>query len=146
MNRSSLAVANRFLDKAGSAGLTPMQVLKLTYLAQGWMLGLYGTSITEDDVQAWRYGPVFPNIYGNVARKQIVKDLLPVFINEEDFTPREKNLIDLVWDKYGRMSGLNLSALTHIKDSPWDVTYRKFGQNAVIPKDEIRNYYFNLAA
>src|SRR5437870_2146380 len=40
----SRTVANHFLRLAREKGdfLTPMQVLKLVYIAHGWMLGLYG--------------------------------------------------------------------------------------------------------
>lgn len=76
-------------------------------------------------------------------------DMLPdatLYIKEVRAGCIEADLIDQVWRKYGPKSGLALSALTHAQGSPWDVTYRKFGQNSVIPKNLIREYYAKKAA
>ena len=145
MAHSSEAVANKFLEKAGADGLDPMKLLKLTYLAQGWMLGLYGPPLIWNDVEAWRYGPVFREIYNRVAGRACVIDRLPISKTEK-FEADEADLVDQVWEKYGAKSGLQLSALTHAAGSPWDITYRKFGQNSVIPKTLIREYYAKKAA
>ena len=44
-------------------------------------------------------------------------------------------------DQYGCYPGLYLSSLTHRPGSPWDKTWRKYGQNAVIPRDLIQAHY-----
>ncbi|MBV9510077.1 MAG: DUF4065 domain-containing protein, partial [Caulobacteraceae bacterium] len=64
----SRTVANRFLELARERGqmLTPMQLLKLVYIAHGWMLGLAGRPLIRDEVQAWQYGPVIPPLYNAV--------------------------------------------------------------------------------
>lgn len=123
-----------------------MQVLKLTYLAQGWMLGLYSVPLVWDDAEAWRYGPVFRRIYNEVAGQPKIARQLFMSPSADPFDERETNLIDQVWEKYGKMNGLQLSALTHTTGSPWDITYKNFGQNSVIPKDLIRDYYAKFAA
>lgn len=140
MAHSALAIANRLLDKAGPSGLDPMKLIKLAYLSQGWMLGLYGEPLTWSDVEAWRYGPVFREIYRHVAGKPIIQHKLPT-LDRQAFSSHEEHLIDQVLQKYGSLTGIQLSALTHASGSPWDVTYRRFGQNSVIPKELIRDYY-----
>ncbi|WP_131993555.1 type II toxin-antitoxin system antitoxin SocA domain-containing protein [Dokdonella fugitiva] len=40
-----------------------MQLLKLVYLCHAWTLGLLGRPLLREEVQAWRYGPVFPALY-----------------------------------------------------------------------------------
>ena len=77
MAHSSEAVANQILTRAGAAGLDPMKLLKLTYLAQGWSLGLYAEPMIWNDVEAWRYGPVFREIYRKVAGGSRVTTCLP---------------------------------------------------------------------
>jgi uncharacterized phage-associated protein len=143
MPLSSIAVADKLLECAGEAGLDPMQLLKLDYLCQGWMLGLYGEPLIWNDVEAWRYGPVFRNVYGLVAGKPIVVGSLSSWFKKppETFDPRQLQLISQVYQKYRTWSGLQLSALTHAPGSPWDITYRTYGQNAVIPKELIRDFY-----
>jgi len=144
MRNSAIAVANRLLEKAGSDGLDPMKLIKLAYLCQGWMLGLYHQPLVWNDVEAWRYGPVFRELYRYVAGKPTIIGSVGISSDEKirgSFDDRESDLIDQVYEKYGKKSGLALSALTHAPGSPWDVTYRERGQNSVIPKDLIEEYY-----
>ena len=64
-----VAIANYFiglyeLDKKNSGeGLDLMQLLKLSYLAHGFKLGITGHPLSNENLEAWRYGPVFPSIY-----------------------------------------------------------------------------------
>lgn len=143
MAHSTSTIANEFIRRAGPGELDPMKVLKLTYIGQGWMLGLYDEPLVWNDVEAWRYGPVFRNLYRKVAGREKVRR-----IDDESgaaLNGREEHLVEQVWERYSGKSGLQLSAMTHAKDSPWDITYRRFGQNAVIPKRLIRDHYANLA-
>ena len=60
-----LTVADAILKiaKAKGQSLTPMQVVKLTYIAHGWSLGLRGKDLFRNQIQAWQYGPVIPDLY-----------------------------------------------------------------------------------
>jgi len=55
----TLAVANYLIGKAQSEGrsITPMQLIKLVYIAHGWTLGLYDQPLIGEQVEAWTYGP-----------------------------------------------------------------------------------------
>jgi uncharacterized phage-associated protein len=54
---SSINVAKWFVDKAAKEGktLTPLQLMKLVYIAHGWMLGTYGRPLIKDRIEAWKY-------------------------------------------------------------------------------------------
>lgn len=146
---SSITVANRFLDlareKAGS--LTPMQVLKLVYIAHGWTLGLYGRPLIRDDVEAWQYGPVIPHLYNAMRkfRSNPVTNPLPdrgaVALDAES-----ADMIDQVYGIYGQISGPGLSRLTHVKGSPWDTIYMDGEFGLTIPNDIIEDHYARKAA
>jgi antitoxin SocA-like protein len=58
-------VANEFIRLAEADGraLTPLQVIKLAYIAHGWMLALYQRPLISDSIEAWKYGPVIPTLY-----------------------------------------------------------------------------------
>lgn len=145
----SRTVANRFLTLAQEAGdcLTPMQVLKLVYIAHGWMLGLYGRPLIKDEVQAWQYGPVIPTLYNAMRdyRGSVVTNALKAPA-EDTLTANEDDLVQQVYGMYGKKSGPALSRLTHADGTPWDLTYRPGSFGLVIPTDTIEDHYQRLAA
>lgn len=145
----SLVVADRFLALARERGdaLTPMQLLKLVYIAHGWTLGLYGRPLVSDEIQAWQYGPVIPRLYNAVRRfrSQPVEGPLATGGHEE-LDEQERSIVDQVYAIYGRMSGPALSRLTHAAGSPWAQTYVPGEFGMVIPNDIIEDHYQRLAA
>lgn len=144
----SRTVANRLLENARADGrdLTPMQILKLVYLAHGWMLGLYSRPLITDEIQAWQYGPVIPALYKHMKdyRGGPVREPLPMFRTEHP-SPPQSNVIEQVYELYGDKSGPALSRLTHAPGSPWAAVYDpdKFG--IVISNDIIEDHYKRLA-
>ncbi len=145
----SRTVANCFLDLASDCGdsLTPMQVLKLVYIAHGWMLGLYGRPLIKDDVQAWQYGPVIPTLYNAVRDYRSAPVTRMLREPAKDFLdPNEKDLVEQVYKIYGKKSGPALSRLTHAPGTPWALTYEPGAFGVVIPTDIIEDHYQRLAA
>ncbi|MBV1823336.1 Panacea domain-containing protein [Komagataeibacter oboediens] len=140
----AITVANRFLALAQkrNATLTPMQVLKLVYLAHGWMLGLYGRPLFQDSVQAWQYGPVIPSLYNKVRsfKSQPVIGPLPSS-DPKGLTPEEESVADQVYAIYGDLSGPALSRLTHAPNTPWSQTYDPHHFGLQISNDLIENFY-----
>ena len=69
----SLAVAQHMINRctqAGDPAITPMQLIKLVYIAHGYMLGKHGRPLLDEAVQAWQYGPVVPSVYQAVKSFQ----------------------------------------------------------------------------
>ena len=60
-----IQIANYFIKSSFRTGdeLTPMKLIKLTYIAHGWHLGLYDSELIDEPVYAWKYGPVVQSIY-----------------------------------------------------------------------------------
>lgn len=145
--RDSRTVANRFLDLARERGdaVTPMQLLKLVYIAHGWMLGLHGKPLIRDEVEAWQYGPVIPKLYNAIRRfrSQPVEGSLGTDGKKLDVT--EDDIVCQVYEIYGKKSGPALSRLTHQKGSPWDTVYEHGTYGTVIPNDLIEDHYATLA-
>ena len=52
---SSITVANEFISLAKKDGyyFTPMQLLKLVYIAHGWMFGFFNEPLIDDDIEAF---------------------------------------------------------------------------------------------
>ena len=148
MEHDSRSVANELIRRAHDDGrdVTPMQVVKLAYYCHAWMLGLYHRPLLEQPVEAWRYGPVVPEIYrslrrygGEPVRRPI--DMESAGATERPYDPCEANIINQVSEKYGHLSGKRLSAMTHAIGTPWHQVWTKHGRNAVIPDPIIEDYY-----
>lgn len=139
----SKVVANRLLAHVFEhrEALTPMQLLKLVYIAHGWMLGLYHRPLIKDDVQAWQYGPVIRPLYNAVRayRSRPVTERLSASMAPLD--PAAESIIKQVYDHYGHMSGPALSRLTHARGTPWDLTYEPGSFGVTIPNDLIEDHY-----
>lgn len=142
---SPIAVARYLLTKteAMQVTVTPMKLLKMVYLAHGWMLGIHGLPLVRGRVEAWQYGPVFPELYHAIkhlgAQPVRVRDL-PAEPFEE-FDPEEKQVMRDAVEQYGPITAARLSSLTHAPDSPWELTYRKGIRRRAIPNELIEFYY-----
>ena len=142
---SARKVANYFLDKAEERGegLSPMKVIKIVYIAHGFMLANRDTGLIADVVEAWEYGPVIADLYH--ALKRYGNDPIPIRLEERiasyDFNDDEKTVMDKVFDHYGKFSGGDLSGLTHQEGTPWDKVWKEFGKNAIIPDKLTRRHY-----
>lgn len=145
--RDSRTVANRFIALANSKSdaLTPMQVLKLTYMAHGWMLGLVGRPLIKDEIEAWQYGPVIPVLYNAVRRYKSQPVNEPISGVDSNLDADELHIIDQVYQIYGQRTGPALSRLTHQPGSPWAKVYRPGSFGMEIPNDLIEDHYSSLA-
>jgi uncharacterized phage-associated protein len=155
MSGSVKAVANEFLDLAqrDRVSIDPLQMQKFVYQAQGWTLGLTGAPLFNEQIEAWEYGPVVPELYHSLKAYgafPIRGRLMKFDYREErvvtarsDFDEIESEIIERVWKKYGRWNGPRLVALTHRRDAPWDRTRRNHpGENdARIPRDLMREWF-----
>lgn len=140
-------VANRFLELAREQGrqLTSMQILKLVYIAHGWMLGLNGRPLISQPVEAWQYGPVVRDVYNSVRGygRNAVQAPLITFGGELDYY--ENDMVRQVYNLYGHMDGIALSNITHMPSTPWAQTYKPGSFGAVIPNDLIAAHYQRLS-
>jgi len=143
-------VANRFIELAAQAGrkLTPMQLIKLTYIAHGFSLAIYKRPLLDESVEAWKYGPVVPSLYKRL--KKYGSTAVADQISSWSFRPTERleeddrQLVDLVFQKYGHFTGVQLSHLTHRPGTPWAETYEPNAYGVEIDDAVIRTHYATL--
>lgn len=140
----STAIAN-YLIGASPHGLDALQVMKLAYIAHGFTLGLRGRPLLEDDVEAWKLGPVMRRIYHVLpGGSGHIREALT--FERAELTREDKELVDTVLERYGKYTGLYLSSLTHSVGSPWEKTWSTYGKNAIIPQDLIRSHYERIVS
>jgi uncharacterized phage-associated protein len=141
-------VANRFLELANAQGksLTPMQLLKLVYIAHGWTLGLVGRPLIRQPIEAWQYGPVVRDVYNGVRIYGRAPVRAPIWAPPGDMLdPVEDGMVRQVFDLYGDMDGISLSNITHMPNTPWAQTYQHGSFGTVIPDDLIASHYQRLS-
>ena len=157
----SKAIANQFLTLAIVEGVpvTHMMLQKLVFLAHGWSLGLFDEPLINDNVEAWRYGPVIPSLY--YAFKRFGKEPITDLADDDDENPKPalipsgeehevtRLLIKKIWDTYKDKDPIILSQMTHTPDSPWSKTVARYQKNPppnlVIPEKYMQEYYAKQA-
>ncbi len=117
-----LDAARYFIVRAYEDGIeaqmTNMKIQKLLYYSQSLHLALYGEPLFDEEIQAWRYGPVCPpayRFYSEFEAKQ-----LPIPTKEIRFNiPEETHkLLEEVWEYFGGYHAYRLSDMTHL-EFPW---------------------------
>lgn len=140
-----LTVADDILKIAKERGktLTPMQLVKLTYIAHGWALAILKRDLFRNRIEAWKYGPVIPDLYH--ATKSYGRNPIPLGAISNSGTPSvdpetHKFLVD-IFNKYGHLEGITLSYLTHQSGTPWDQVFNPYQRHIEIPDPLIKAHY-----
>ena len=136
--RSFLLVASS-LEAADTISNLKMQ--KMLYYAQGWHFAHFNTPLFDDEIEAWKHGPVVRQVYNEFkkyGRDAISFDELDSF-DKNTINSDEQEFITFVFKRLSRISAWELAELTH-KESPYKDNFVE-GMNNNIPKDEIKNYF-----
>lgn len=138
-------IANWFVNRAQQEGrqLTIMQLLKLIYISHGWHLEMQHSPLIINKVEAWKFGPVIPDVY-NAFRAQGVQVQHPVPVTPRPIAPSDVHLLEQIYNSYGGLSAQKLSDITHIPGGPWDQATRQLGYFAPITNDIILPHYQQL--
>ena len=137
-------IANEILVLCKKRGISvsPLKLMKLTYIAFGWFAALRGERLFSARIEAWRYGPVMPNLYH--VTKRYGRDPIPerLISDQESLDDREvREFLDEIVQKYGSLSAIQLSNITHLPDSPWRKAHDPNSGGAKIPFGLIKDHY-----
>ncbi len=140
-------VASYILDITGT--ITTMKLQKLAYYSQAYSLATTGYPLFDEDFQAWRNGPVCPELFAMHRGKFLIRKgelVLPGTddMNGDSLTDSQKLIVKKVCEKFSESSGSDLSDLTHRED-PWKNAYDVTDGSAIcvkkITKDSLKEYY-----
>ena len=140
-------VANAFIERAQEEHkpLTPLQIQKLIYFANAWMLVEHDRPLIDEEFEVWKYGPVVPSVYYSLSRfgGGPVTERIPLHEGQQrEFDEEEKDVINRVLHFYGRMTGPQLSSITHLPNTPWA---QAKGKGMIsISNDLVHKYYLDL--
>jgi uncharacterized phage-associated protein len=97
-----------------------MQLQKILYYLQGYLLGMSGEKLFDESIMAWEHGPVVPEVYQHFkycgGNKISFADDVPI--------PEElKGVVNLVVSEKGPMPASALRNATH-EEMPYSTTSR----------------------
>ncbi|EPK0249459.1 Panacea domain-containing protein [Serratia marcescens] len=143
-----ICIVNEFIDRANKNGasLTHMQAQKLLYIAHGYSLAFLGEPLLEEPVCAWRYGPVIPSVYYALRHNRsnpIVQKAVSTSFEAKEVDSKTVALLDMIYETYGKLSGVDLSEYTHRSGTPWSQAMEK--RENIIADTTIQDYYQRLA-
>ena len=141
MSYTATPVANWIIDKANNTdsgdNITNLKLQKLLYYFQGYYLAVFDKPLFDEEIEAWQYGPVVPQVYytfnsfGKGNLEVTPEGVAP-------FTDEEKELLNEVFDVYNDFSAVGLMHRTH-NEPTWKNT--PIGKGNVISKEKLLNYF-----
>ncbi len=144
MAHDARSVANEIIRRGARQNrvFTHLQVQKLIYYCHAYCLAINGKPLIKQAVSAWQHGPVIEVVYHALKRygnNQVHP--IPRFRGDV-YDPDEDAIINSVVEKYGGLSGIALSNMTHRTGSPWhQVVGSNYTRDQTIPDDMIEAYY-----
>ena len=125
-----------------------MTLVKYVYIAHGWTLAYTGRPLIKHQVEAWRGGPMIPEVYHAFSWQKIfvtekAQGYHPEFGELPIYTTKlnaeEQDIVDKVFDRYSRFDAFQLGDLTKKAGTPWDqFKERTYGR---IPNKVIAQHY-----
>ena len=157
MSITATHVANYLIKKSLKENkhfLDLLRINKMTYLCFGWASAITGEYLFKDRIEAWRLGPVIPNLYHQFKHygvrfieepsKEINFATLETYVDTVDKKEVGKEIIkiiDKVWATYKGLRASTLIELTHTKGTPWSQVYESYDKGTEIKKESIKAFY-----
>ncbi|WP_304094730.1 Panacea domain-containing protein [Phascolarctobacterium succinatutens] len=133
----ALEIAKYIISKCFKEGVpvTNLRLQKLLYFIQVESYKVYGKQLFNNDIAAWQFGPVVPDVY----YKYSVYAGMPILLqyNNLNLCNKVTNIVDDVIEKNKNIPIWKLVEITHKPDGPWDITINKFGLRSIINSDLI---------
>lgn len=165
------AIANYVLDLGDRDALevSPMKLQKILYYAHGWHLALADNPLLDEQVEAWKWGPVIPSVYHqfkqfgekailgeraervsvvNVGGKTRIQIRVPSLDACDGDVSHAKAITGGVWNTYRKFDAITLSQMTHRPGSPWDIVWNQQGKTrrgTDIPDELIKAHFKKLS-
>lgn len=121
--------------KRDSHPISNLQLQKILFYIQKEFLGK-GKMAFADDIEAWQFGPVVPNVYYYFCGF----GAMPISMIQGEYSIEEdKSIIDAIIEAKRSLNPWELVAETHKPGGAWDQIYRDgVGNHNVIPTELIR--------
>ena len=143
MTYKALDIAKKLIFKAqndepnGGERLTNLKLQKLLYYQQGYHLAAFGTPLFSENIEAWMYGPVVPEVYDIFSG--FGSSTLPDVDSDIQLSDQEEILFNQVYDAYREFSAIGLMNRTHA-EKPW-IEATPHDRGTIIPQQSMSSYF-----
>lgn len=127
--------------------ITHLKLQKLLYFAQGISLAIYNKPIFKEKIEAWQHGPVVKEVYSLFSTFGRNPIIMPMQDTDEEIITKieqDKEVIDilnLTYNNFAIYTAWQLREMTHMNNSPWDITEKTKGLGTEIDRDLINKYF-----
>ncbi|WP_163410227.1 Panacea domain-containing protein [Flavobacterium ajazii] len=146
MPYSSLYMSGEILKRAKEQGegISNMKLQKLLYIANGLYLAKSGTSLIEEPIKAWKYGPVIEKVYHEFKRygNQDITSIpleYQLYNHNVDLDKDAKLSIEFVIEVAKKLNAIQLSNWTHDEKSPWSIA--RLNGESIISEELMKNFF-----
>lgn len=143
MTYKAMDIAKKLIFKAqndepnGGERLTNLKLQKLLYYQQGYHLAAFGTPLFSENIEAWMYGPVVPEVYDIFSG--FGSSTLPDVDSDIQLSDQEEILFNQVYDAYREFSAIGLMNRTHA-EKPW-IEATPHDRGTIIPQMNMLSYF-----
>lgn len=140
-------IALYFINK--SEELDPLSLQKILYFADGFSNIFLNKKIFNTQAEAWKYGPVYKDIYDCFSYYQYNKIDYGEILNNRvfNFTVDEIEYLNSILENFGCYSGAILREMTHLTD-PWIKSREGLDENEPscrqISNEDMKDYFDNV--
>lgn len=120
--------------------ISNLKLQKILYFVQANFLVSIGEPCFEEEIEAWDFGPVVPEVYHEF--KIFGSADIPKFVcpnADEAILKRDRRLINEIVDQCAQYSASVLVEITH-NQAPWCDAYERHCNN-IIKKKAIKDYF-----
>lgn len=133
---TALEVARYIIDKCykDESLISNLQLQKILYYLQVYFLKNREEPLFEDDIEAWMYGPVVPDVYYNYSMYG-GKGICEEYDDIVSFKPKYKKRIDKIIEEKRELFPWDLVEDTHAEGKAWSKIFKNGeGNKEVIPR------------
>lgn len=138
-------VAKYILEKQGAMSTWKLQ--KLCYYAQAWHFTWTEKRLIAEDFQAWRNGPVCPELFAAHKGKFTISAELLNNGDAQNLNADEADSVNVVLKSYGDREPYDLKEQSH-SEQPWKIARGNLppdeNSDAVISLESMGDYYGSL--
>lgn len=111
--------------------ISNLQLQKILYFANIFYIMRKNTPLIKDDFQAWKFGPVIPEVYREYSIYANAP-IIPFYKENPDIDHKKMQIVKKLIINLSATEPWRLVELSHLKNGAWDRTYKDGAGNREI--------------